>query len=428
MSTMKILHVCPLYFPSVGGNQKHVQLFSEGMAELGHEVSVLTANARTLPELREPPGPGEAMPARTVIRGVNVYRLPVNYGLYRFLFRKMICLPGGFRFLTKLLKEKKTFCQNGPLVRGFFRAVRGIGPDIMTVFTDYALTTYLGYQAAGRLTIPWAIAPITHMSEEWIHRPVLLKLFSKADAVIACTDFERRHLISKGVASQRVHVVPLGLNPSFPEHTPEGSAARISPEPGPVVAYIGRKVKGKGIDALIRAMPAVWKRCPEARLLLAGQSSEYYERTLRPMIEELPPDRRSRVVEVDDFDEKDKASLFRMSDVIVMPSSVDSFGFVYLEAWLCGRPVIACRGYPQETIIDDGRDGLLVGYNDAAGLAEAVNRLLADPALREQMGALGKEKVRTGLNLQASIQKMIGLYEDMMARYRGSLRKDTQIS
>jgi glycosyltransferase involved in cell wall biosynthesis len=77
-----------------------------------------------------------------------------------------------------------------------------------------------------------------------------------------------------------------------------------------------------------------------------------------------------------------------------MVSNTDSFGVVYLEAWASGKPVIACRNTPQEGLIDDGADGLLVEYGNSEELAHAIRQLLSDRGLRSRLGETGRRKVR----------------------------------
>ena len=97
-----------------------------------------------------------------------------------------------------------------------------------------------------------------------------------------------------------------------------------------------------------------------------------------------------------------------------MPSNTDCFGIVYLEAWASGKPVIACKNTPQETIIRHEIDGLLVEYQNKKELAEAIIKLLKDENLKQQMGQNGKQILRTkyhwdvyGTNLQETYRKLL---------------------
>ena len=76
-----------------------------------------------------------------------------------------------------------------------------------------------------------------------------------------------------------------------------------------------------------------------------------------------------------------------------MPSRTDSFGIVYLEAWLNRKPVVAAHAWGVSDLITDGEDGLLAPFGDVPALAQALADLLADPARRAAMGLRGEQKV-----------------------------------
>ena len=76
-----------------------------------------------------------------------------------------------------------------------------------------------------------------------------------------------------------------------------------------------------------------------------------------------------------------------------MPSRTDSFGIVYLEAWLNGVPVIGARAGGVPEVITDGVDGYLVDFGDVAALANRIELLLRRPEAARAMGEAGRRKV-----------------------------------
>ena len=91
--------------------------------------------------------------------------------------------------------------------------------------------------------------------------------------------------------------------------------------------------------------------------------------------------------------EEEKWDAVDAADVVALPSRTESFGIVFLEAWARGKPVIGARAGAVPQVINDGDDGLLVEFGDAAGLAEALEKLLDAPAQAAEMGQRGREKV-----------------------------------
>src|ERR1043166_10198184 len=87
------------------------------------------------------------------------------------------------------------------------------------------------------------------------------------------------------------------------------------------------------------------------------------------------------------------ASCYGHCELFALPSRGEGFGLVYLEAMACGKPVIggAHGGAPE--VIEDGKTGYLVPHGDAGQLAAAVETLLANPALAQEIGRRGKQRV-----------------------------------
>jgi glycosyltransferase involved in cell wall biosynthesis len=240
----------------------------------------------------------------------------------------------------------------------------------------------------------WASSPYG-FAAAWhaIPGPVQAELLQRCDAVIALTEHERAFMAP---VTDKAHAIGAGVDSAaFRDADGRRVRARYGIGDAPLVGYIGRMDAAKGIDVLVRAMQSVWRVVPEARLLLAGgvaEQSRESGRFLSVALDALSPDERSRIVMTGRFSDQDKASLFDALDVFAMPSLAESFGIVYLEAWMCRKPVIAARLGATEFVIDDGVDGDLVSPGDAGELAAAIVRLLGDRDRRQRFGAAGYAK------------------------------------
>jgi glycosyltransferase involved in cell wall biosynthesis len=103
--------------------------------------------------------------------------------------------------------------------------------------------------------------------------------------------------------------------------------------------------------------------------------------------------------------------VFQAADVVCQFSRWEEvFGWMIAEAMAHGKPVVATRvgGIPE--LITEGVTGHLVTRGDARAMSESVLRLLADPALRERMGAAGCEVVRSKFNLRTNVAKLVESY------------------
>ena len=144
----------------------------------------------------------------------------------------------------------------------------------------------------------------------------------------------------------------------------------------------------KGITHAVRAWPDVLARVPEARLLLVGSGSE--EASLRSQVADLGLTETVLFAGM----RSDIPEILRASEVVLLPSIYgENLPTVLMEAGGCGRPVVASDVGGISDIVADRETGLLVRPGDAAGIADAVVRLLGDRVLAEAMGGAGRQRM-----------------------------------
>jgi mannosyltransferase len=112
---------------------------------------------------------------------------------------------------------------------------------------------------------------------------------------------------------------------------------------------------------------------------------------------------------------RDVEKYHRAADVFVMPSVREAFGMSLVEAMACGKPVIATR-IPgvTDTIVEDGKTGILVAPRDADGLAAAIRSLLDDPAAAAAMGARARAAVTQRFALDAAAERWSAIYQKVI--------------
>ena len=164
----------------------------------------------------------------------------------------------------------------------------------------------------------------------------------------------------------------------------------------PTAVCVSRLWPRKGQDMLIRALPEIRRRVPDAALLLVGGGP--YEDRLRAMAQQLGV--AEHVVLTGRVPWEELPAHYVAGDVFAMPCrthgrglDVEGLGIVYLEASASGLPVVAGRsGGAPETVLD-GVTGHVVDGRDVAQLVESVGTLLADPTLAAEMGEAGRRWV-----------------------------------
>ena len=90
---------------------------------------------------------------------------------------------------------------------------------------------------------------------------------------------------------------------------------------------------------------------------------------------------------------EERIDLIAAADIVLLPSRLDCFGIVVLEAWVSGKPIIGCWSGGMPDMIEDGKNGFLVSWGDVATLTNRIDVLLKNPQLRGSMGERGKKMV-----------------------------------
>jgi len=177
----------------------------------------------------------------------------------------------------------------------------------------------------------------------------------------------------------------------------------------PVVVCVSRLVPRKGQDTLIRALPLIRRRVPDAALLIVGGGP--YRSTLERMAGPL-----DGVVFTGSVSWADLPAHYAAGTVFAMPCrtrrrglDVEGLGIVYLEASAAGLPVVAgdSGGAPDAVLANE--TGYVVGGRDVAAVAERVADLLADPALAARLGAAGRAWVEREWRWEAQAARLTGL-------------------
>lgn len=105
--------------------------------------------------------------------------------------------------------------------------------------------------------------------------------------------------------------------------------------------------------------------------------------------------------------------------MFALPSIAESFGIVYLEAWLCEKPVIGAV----QCVIEDGQDGFLVDPHGTGELSEAILRLIGDPDLCRRFGRRGREKTLASFTWSEVTDAVEAIYAESLAGQRQRPRR-----
>ncbi|MGQ0764265.1 MAG: glycosyltransferase family 4 protein [Gemmatimonadota bacterium] len=192
----------------------------------------------------------------------------------------------------------------------------------------------------------------------------------------------------------------------------------------PVICCVSRLVPRKGQDMLIRALPAVKREIPRAKLLIVGAGP--HEGALRRMAGTATRD--GSVIFAGSVPYLDLPGYFRAGDVFAMPCrarwfglDVEALGAVFLQGAAVGRPVVVGNSGGAPEAVQHGKTGLLVDPRSVREIAGALTALLSDPVQSAAMGSAGADWIRGEHTWDIRAARLRGLIRDALASSRPSV-------
>lgn len=251
---------------------------------------------------------------------------------------------------------------------------------------------------------------------------VIGRVLRGADAVVAISAFTRDAVKRFGVAPDRIHIISPGVDPVRFSPT-DGVEVRQRPWRPTLLTVARLNERYKGHDSVIRALPLILAKVPEARYVVAGQGrlQDYLEALARNVgVAEA-------VVFVGAVPDSDLPRLYRECDVFVLASrnsrtggGGEGFGIVCLEAAATEKPVVAGRSGALPDTVQDGATGLLVHGDDPLELAEAVVKLLTDSAFAGRLGRAGRRRVLQEMTWEHARDKVQHLFASVATSERSA--------
>ncbi len=204
-------------------------------------------------------------------------------------------------------------------------------------------------------------------------------------------------------------VAPPPIPPQV-EPTPEALAAidKLIAGRGPVLATLARLEPRKGVDATLRALPAILGAFPQAVYLIGGAGPDLVR--LRRLAAAAGVAKSAHFL--GRVDEAHKAALLARADLFAMPTrregnSVEGYGIAFIEAAWRGKAALAGRAGGASDAVIDGVTGLICDGDDDLAVLGALRRLLEDEALRKKLGAAAEKRARAELSWPAALPRYL---------------------
>ena len=346
---------------------------TEGVAAHGHRVSVATTS---LVDIRR----GRTARSRDEVVG----GVPVRYLATPARYRWMGITPSLPSWLAKIRR-----------------------PDVVHLFgyRDFVTTTVSAWAAWRR--IPTVFEPLG-MFEPRLRKVRLKRVFDTtvarhvaqlAAVVVATSDHERTGLAAAGVAPFKIDVRGNGF-PRPEETVPSGTLRPLlGLRDEPLVLYVGRIARGKGIELLVDAL----RRLPAAHLALVGPDDGHGVSDI-VRAAERDPATASRVHRLEPG--RRPLDLYGDADVFALPSEGESFGMAAAEAAAAGTPVVVTDRCGVSEFLDGG--ALVVPY-DGEAVTAALGEVLRDADLRDRLSRAAVEAARRN-SWEAVVDRQVDLY------------------
>jgi glycosyltransferase involved in cell wall biosynthesis len=393
---MRILNVTQSYAPffEFGGPPEKVRALSEGLAALGHEVTVLTADwglERRLAELPgEPPAEDSPFGKKRAVRGVKAIYL-ANW----FHYHAASWNPALPRYLRARLQNF----------------------DLVHIFGLYDLLGPRTAAAAQKLKIPYAVEPIgmfvpivrSLFLKRVYHRFFGENMLRNAAAIIATAEQEKSELIAGGIPADKIILRRNGV--AAPASLPARGAFRASlniPADARLILFLGRLSQKKSPDLLLQAFAKLPPSSALAHLAFVGPDESGMRARLQQMSVQL--NLAPRVHFSGPLSGDPKWAAYRDADIFVLPSQNENFGNTAAESVAAGTPVIVTDQCGIAPLLD-GVAGIAVQHS-ASSIAQTMADLLNNPNLYAQLKngcATATQRLDWGL----PIREMDSLYRKL---------------
>lgn len=377
---LKILVTLTYYYPHWTGLTAYAKRLAEGLAQRGHEITVLTSQF-------EPHLAREEM-----YKGVRILRLPTLTRMSRG-----VIMPGFLGAVNRLAAE------NGVL-------------QIHTPMLETNLVTRIGLMH-GRKTV------ITHHGDLVMPKTLKDQLIERVTtALMAQGEREAARITvhscdyadnSKFLKPFRAKLECIYPPVEIPKPEP-GQVAQWRAELGlaqnKLVGFAGRFVEEKGFDYLLQAIPLVRARIPNVKFVYAGEINVVYEHFFDKWKHLIDQERESIVTLGLIRDPQRLANFYAMNDVLALPSRTDCFPSVQIEALLSGTPVVATNIPGAREVVRVTGMGKLVTPRDpralAGGLIEVLNNRAAFVKSRAE--------IREVFNTELTLDEYERLFESLI--------------
>ncbi len=361
---LKIITTSLRYPPAPGGAEKMAEELVLRLVEKGHNVKVYTSNLKchNLPnaswlkpwEYRDDP--------EYVKRLAGVYFDQFPYPYIKGMF-------------SRLFREKKADLIHA---HSFYYYPADISKLVSRIKRKpFVFNPYFYYQS--------------REAKKWhLYRRTIGKATMRADCVLVISEYAKK-VIKQFFNPKRIELVPPGLNDKIRKPAHSNIFDKYNLKGKRIIFFAGRICYGKGVDTLIKTIPGVVKKHPEAMFALAGgdfgDQSELCKLAQKLKVQD-------KMIWLGNLEEKNLVSAYQNADIFFFPTLFENFGIVLAEAMASGLPIVSTNHSAVPYVVPKEKAGFLAPLGDYKKMAYYLNKLLSNPKLAREMGEYGKKEAQ----------------------------------
>ena len=376
---MKILMICPYFYPNSGGMENYAYNIAKGLVKKEHSITVLCAT-------KEGQDKTETLDGIKIIRqkpDFIISNTPIKLNLYFTI--------------SKLLKNEKFDLVNAHTPVPFYADMANYASKKCRV--PFVLTVH------GLLKTKGLLGLLSLFYQTIFEK----KRYNTSKKIIAASEYIAEYLKNKDISNKMLFTIPPSVNSSIFLRNPN-----ILREMQNIlfVGQLNKAHKFKGLNDLIEAIYILKNEGVNVKLNVVGNGNQIdnYRTIVHTMqIKDI-------VTFHEDVDYNCISKYYNKASILVMPTylNIESFGMVLIEAMACGTPVIGTKIGGIPFVIKNGKTGLLVEPKNPKSLAEAIKRLLEDKELWDKLSKNGIKEVKQKYEYEKIIDKTENVFKEVI--------------
>lgn len=376
---MKILLVLTYYRPHWTGLTQYAARLAEGLVEKGHRAEILCSQHQ------------KNLPLKEEIKEVKVFRLP-----YLFRFLRSVVMPGFPYYLWKKVKESEVVVAYLPLQE-----------VVLVALVGKLLKKKVFLVHNGDLVLPQKGGWKNRLIESLYKKMTGLAISLSQAVIVQTQDYSENSKLLSGFKGKWQIILPLYERPKVLTREVLAFKKKNNLEGKILVGFSGWFVEEKGVDYLLRAIPLVVKKLPQAHFVFAGDCQIKYEN----FWEEITPLIRKNQKHLTLLgllkSQKEVFTFYRSLDVLVQPSRTDCFPSSQVEALLSGTPSV-CTDIPgARWPVKETKMGKLVKPENSQALAEGIVEVIKSKKEYQK----NQKKVKEIFDYQKTLAEYEKLFE-----------------